>query len=182
MNNLFIFGVLSIPVIFISRRSLFKPKNHGFYRFLSWECILWLFASNYRFWFDEPLSAHQIFSWLLLLVAIYPVIAGTIQLKKKGNQGKIREDQTLFQFEKTSRLVDTGIYKYIRHPLYVSLIILTWGIFMKNTTTFLFLTSVLSTAFLYVTAILDEKECVQYFGKEYQEYRKRTKMFIPFLF
>jgi protein-S-isoprenylcysteine O-methyltransferase Ste14 len=181
MANLLIFGLLSIPVIIISRRSLFNPKTHGFYRFLSWACILWLFASNYRFWFYDPFSTNQIISWTLLFVAIYPVIAGAIQLKRKGNSGKIREDQTLFQFEKTSTLVDTGIYKYIRHPLYVSLMILTWGIFLKNTTVFLFLISVLSTAFLYVTAILDEKECVQYFGKEYLEYRKRTKMFIPFL-
>lgn len=181
MTNLIIFGLLSIPIIFISRRSLFELTSHGFYRFLSWECILWLFASNYRFWFDDPLSLHQIFSWGFLFVAIYPVTAGAIQLKEKGNQGKIREDQTLFQFEKTSTLVDTGIYKYIRHPLYLSLILLTWGIFLKGPTAGLSVIAVLSTVFLYLTAILDEKECVQYFGKEYQEYRKRTKMFIPFL-
>lgn len=182
MTNLFIFGFLSLPVIFISRRNLFKPKSHGFYRFLSWECILWLFSSNYRFWFVDPLSTHQIFSWTLLFVAIYPVIAGTIQLKKKGNSGEPREDQTLFQFEKTSTLVDSGIYRYIRHPLYSSLLLLTWGIFLKGPTAILTVVAVLSTLFLYLTAIFDEKECLQYFGNDYQEYRKRTKMFIPYLF
>ena len=109
MTNLLIFGLLSIPVIAISRRSLFKPKSHGFYRFLSWECILWLFASNYRFWFDDPLSANHIFSWMLLFIAIYPVIAGAIQLKKKGKAGEHRIDDSLYDFEKTSELVDTGI-------------------------------------------------------------------------
>lgn len=181
MTNLLIFGLLSFPVICISKRNLFKPKSHGFYRFLSWECILWLFASNYRLWFNDPLSTHQIFSWLLLFIAIYPVIAGTIQLKKKGNSGKLREDQTLFQFEKTSTLVDSGIYKYIRHPLYSSLIFLTWGIFLKNTTLFLFVIAAFSTVFLYLAARFDEKECLEYFGEKYTGYMKRSKRFIPFL-
>lgn len=182
MESLVIFTVLSIPIIILSWRALFNIRSHGFYRFLSWECILWLFVSNYRFWFDAPLSTHQIFSWLLLFVAIYPVIAGAIQLKKKGNSGKLREDQSLFQFEKTSTLVDSGIYKYIRHPLYLSLIFLTWGIFLKNTTLFLFVIAVFSTVFLYLAARFDEKECLEYFGEKYAGYMKRSKRFIPFLF
>ena len=34
---------------------------------------------------------------------------------------------------------------------------------------------------LYLTAIFDEKECMDYFGEKYKEYMKRSKMFIPFL-
>jgi len=100
-------------------------------------------------------------------------------LKKVGKPAKIRGEETLFEFEKTSELVDTGIFKTIRHPLYSSLIFLTWGIFLKQPTAFLLVISVLSTVFLYLTAISDEKECIRYFGEKYVEYRKRTKMFIP---
>lgn len=49
MEKLILFGVLSLPLIFISRRNLFAPASHGFYRFFSWECILWLLLSNYKF-------------------------------------------------------------------------------------------------------------------------------------
>lgn len=182
MERLIIFAVLSIPVIILSWRTLFDVRSHGFYRFFSWECMLWLFASNFRFWFDDPFSLKQICSWILLVYSIYPVVAGTVQLKKAGKPGGNREEKALYNFEKTSELVDTGIYKYIRHPLYSSLIFLTWGIFLKNTTVFLFLVALLSTAFLYLTAWFDEKECIRYFGEKYAEYMKRTKRFIPYLF
>jgi protein-S-isoprenylcysteine O-methyltransferase Ste14 len=44
------------------------------------------------------------------------------------------------------------------------------------------LVSLVSTVFLYLTALFDEKECIDYFGTAYREYMKRSKMFIPFLF
>ena len=181
MGNLLVFGILSLPVIAISRRTLFNPRSHGFYRFFSWECIIWLLASDYKFWFDDPFSFKQILSWILLFGAVYLVIAGVIQLKKAGKPIKERNEKALYDFEKTSSLVDTGIFKYIRHPLYASLIFLTWGIFLKNMNGQLFLTAMLSTVFLYATAVFDEKECIHFFGNPYRDYMKRCKRFVPFL-
>lgn len=181
MERYLIFGILSVPIIALSWRTLFNISSHGFYRFFSWECIVWLLASNYKFWFENAFSKRQLFSWLFLFLGAYLAIAGTILLKRVGKPIKNRKEENLFEFEKTSELVDTGIFRYIRHPLYSSLIFLTWGIFLKNPNGQLFIASVLSTAFLYSTAIFDEKECIKYFGNRYREYMKRTKRFIPFL-
>jgi protein-S-isoprenylcysteine O-methyltransferase Ste14 len=181
MEKYLVFGFLSIPIVVLSWRTLFDIRSHGFYRFFSWECIAWLLASNYKFWFDNPFCVRQIFSWIFLFIGAYLVIAGVIWLKKAGKPIKSRDEEALFEFEKTSQLVDTGIFKYIRHPLYSSLIFLTWGIFIKNITVFLFFVAALSTAFLYLTAIFDEKECIKYFGDKYREYMKHSKRFIPFL-
>ena len=182
MATLIIFLILSIPVIYISRKYIVKPKTHGFYRFLAWECILWLFASNYKYWIIAVLSIHQIISWLFLFISIYPVVAGTVLLKKKGKQKESQREENLYNFENTSALVDTGIYRYIRHPLYLSLILLTWGIYFKNMGIVLLFVSILSTLFLYITARFDEKECIAYFGEKYLNYINRSKMFIPFIF
>jgi protein-S-isoprenylcysteine O-methyltransferase Ste14 len=182
MFKIILFIILSIPVIIISWRSLFSLKSHGFYRFVSWECIIWLFTSNYPFWFEDPLSLQQIFSWIFLLASAYTIIAGVITLKRKGKAGKDRDDSNLYTFEKTSELVDTGIYKYIRHPLYASLLYLTWGICLKNPTLVLLLVSVASSVSLLITALFDEKECTEVFGEEYREYMKRSKRFVPFVF
>lgn len=181
METLIVFGILSVPVLILSRRTLFNIRSHGFYRFFGWECILWLVASNFRFWFDDPFSVKQIFSWILLISSIYPVVAGIMQLKKAGKPVHDRDDKLLYDFEKTTKLVDTGIYRCIRHPMYSSLIFLTWGIFLKNPTVFLFLIAWLSAAFFYLTSIFDEKECIGYFGDQYVEYMKRSKRFVPFL-
>lgn len=183
MNRLILFGILSIPVIIISWKTMFSLKTHGLYRFLSWECILWLFASNYTCWFNDAFSPYQIISWIFLFTAGYLVIAGAVTLRKRGRPGENeRQSNTLYGFEKTSQLVDTGIYKYIRHPLYASLLFLTWGIFFKNLTIFLLFISLLSTLFLYLTALFDEKECIRVFGDPYREYMKRSSRFVPYIF
>jgi protein-S-isoprenylcysteine O-methyltransferase Ste14 len=182
MELLFIFGLLSIPLIIISRKSVFKPGSHGFYRFFAWEGILLLFVSNYRYWFDDPFSFRQIVSWIFLFISLYPAIAGVILLKKHGNSRNTREDQSLLAFEKTTLLVETGIYKYVRHPMYSSLLFLTLGIFLKHISAGSFIVTVWSSVFLLGTAFMDEKECIAYFGEVYKDYMKRTKRFIPFLF
>jgi protein-S-isoprenylcysteine O-methyltransferase Ste14 len=182
MTRLIIFIVLSIPIIILSWRTIFNTKSHGFYRFFSWECIIWLLATNYTFWFKDPFLIHQIFSWILLLLSIFLVATGVLELKKGRNKDSYRNEGNLYQFEKTTNLVESGIFKYIRHPLYSSLLFLTWGIFLKNPQAELFIVSGFSTLFLYLTAIHDEKECVAFFGNKYSEYMSKTEMFIPFIF
>ena len=178
---LILFGILSVPVIAISWRTLFNVKSHGFYWFISWECIIWLFVNNYRFWFENPFDLKQIFSWISLIISGYLVLMGVLLMKKMGKPGKKRYEKTLYQFEKTTVLIDTGIFGYIRHPLYSSLLFLTWGIFLKNTSVDLLVIALLSTLFLYLTAFFEEKECIIFFGEKYKQYMKRSKMFIPFI-
>jgi protein-S-isoprenylcysteine O-methyltransferase Ste14 len=116
------------------------------------------------------------------LGAIYPVVAGIIMLKKRGKPKKSRKDNTYYKFEETTELVESGIYKYIRHPMYCSLLLLTWGIFLKNPVSDALLASLAASLFLFLTAIFDEKECIAYFGEKYRDYMKRTKRFIPYIF
>jgi protein-S-isoprenylcysteine O-methyltransferase Ste14 len=181
-KEIVLFIILSVPVIIVSWRALFNIHSHGFYRFLSWECILWLFVCNYRYWFVNAFGIKQLISWFLLVFGGYLVIAGFLKLKGVGNSEKRKDEMTLYKFERTTELIDQGIFKYIRHPLYSSLIFLTWGIFFKNTTLGLLVISVISTLCLYITARFDERECIAYFGDIYQEYMIRSKMFVPFLF
>jgi protein-S-isoprenylcysteine O-methyltransferase Ste14 len=84
--------------------------------------------------------------------------------------------------EKTTELVTTGVYRYIRHPFYSSLLFLGWGILFKKLSWIGVLLAVLTTIFLIITARKEEIENIQFFGANYQEYMKRTKMFVPFLF
>jgi len=182
MNAYILFILLSIPSLYFSWRTLFTIKSHGFYRFFGWECIIWLFCFNYPYWFTNPFSINQIFSWTLLFAAAYLAIAGSIMLLKHGKASHTREDETLFHFEKTTGLIQTGVYRFIRHPLYASLIYLGWGIYLKNPLLKDLIFAVLLTVFLYLTSRFDEDECSVYFGEDYRSYMSRSKMFIPFVF
>jgi protein-S-isoprenylcysteine O-methyltransferase Ste14 len=88
----------------------------------------------------------------------------------------------LFGIEKTTELVTAGVYRYIRHPAYSSLIFLAWGTFYKQPSWVGFSLAVIATSFLTMTAKMEEIENIKFFGDAYKSYMKKTKMFLPFLF
>jgi protein-S-isoprenylcysteine O-methyltransferase Ste14 len=182
MWKIIAFVVLSIVLVYISRSSLRAPRSHGFYRFFAWEFILALFLLNVEVWFQDPGSWHQLISWFPLILSIIPLVFGIHALRARGKPVQQREGEPrLLAFEKTSTLVTTGIYHYIRHPLYCSLLLLTWGIFFKAPSGLGLFLALGATVFLVLTARADEAECIRFFGADYQEYIKKTKMFVPFI-
>jgi protein-S-isoprenylcysteine O-methyltransferase Ste14 len=178
-----IFAVASLLITAISWKSLGNPRSHGFYRFFAWEAILALFLLHVRFWFDKPFSWNQIVSWFLLIVSLIPLAFGVHSLRTRGKPTDRREDDSsLLAFEKTTALVTNGIYHYIRHPLYSSLFLLTWGIYLKSPSLLGTVLAIVATVFLILTAKADEAECTNFFGVAYAEYMKSTKMFVPYVF
>ncbi len=186
LSKVIIFIVLSGGLAYFSRTSLIAPRSHGFYRFLAWECILALLLvvfQNFSRWFGDPFSIRQLVSWFLLSVSLVPVIWGVYLLRRAGKpQADSRQDPALIGIEKTTRLVTRGIYRYIRHPLYSSLLLLSWGFFFKGPSWLAGALALGATLFLVATARAEEVENIEYFGPEYPSYMERTKMFIPFLF
>jgi protein-S-isoprenylcysteine O-methyltransferase Ste14 len=183
MTQWMLFAAGSLVLIAISWKSLQHPRSHGFYRFFAWECMLGLFLVNVKFWFYEPWAWNQIIAWLLLFVCLIPLGFGIHSLRTRGKPTQQRAgDASLLAFEKTSALVTGGIYHYIRHPLYSSLFLLTWGIFFKSPALTRLTLAMLSTLFLVLTAQADETECIHFFGTPYVEYMKHSKMFIPYVF
>ncbi len=178
-----IVAILAVVIAIISRASLLKLRSHGFWRFFAWEFILFLIAFNLGAWFVDPWSWHQMIAWLLLFSALVPLFFGVRTLITRGKPTSIRDGEPqLLAFEKTTKLVTTGIYHYIRHPLYSSLLLLTWGAFYKLPSLLAGGLAIASSICLYLTAIADEKECIRYFGDDYHDYIKVTKRFIPFIF
>lgn len=177
------FVVLSAALTYLSRASLRAPESHGFYRFFAWECILALAFVNLAAWFRDPFSWNQLLSWTLLFGCLIPLIVGTRALVDKGRATAQRSGEPqLLAFEKTTVLVTTGIYAYIRHPLYSSLLLLTWGIFFKAPGVWAMLLAGAATLFLIFTARADEAECTRFFGEPYRAYMKKTTRFLPYLF
>lgn len=176
------FAVVSAFLIYVSRKSLLHPRSHGFYRFFAWECILVLVLLNAPHWNENMFSFHQIVSWLFLLASIFLVVHGVHLLKVVGKPDPNRPDAELLGFEKTSRLVTVGAYKYIRHPIYSSLLFLAWGAFLKDFSLPGLVLVLIASFFMILTAKKDESECLQHFGNEYRTYMQGTKRFIPFLF
>ncbi len=185
MARILIFAGVTGALAWISRASLAAPRSHGFYRFFAWECIVALVLLNavsVAQWFAEPLSPRQLASWLLLMASIVPVILGPRELRIRGRQDAARtSDASLLAFEKTTRLVTSGVYRYIRHPMYSSLLLLAWGIFLKRPDWVAGGLTVVATGFLVATAKAEEGENLRFFGADYATYRQKSRMFIPFI-
>ena len=183
MSGWIIFVLLSVPIVYVSRASLRSPRSHGFYRFFAWELILALAILNVAVWFDRPFSWNQIVSWFLLVISCVPLAFGVHALRSRGRPAGQREgDPTLIAFERTTSLVTTGVYRYIRHPLYSSLLFLAWGIFFKDPSWLGAALAIAATAALFAMAKADEAECIRFFGPEYAQYMKTSERFVPFLF
>ena len=109
------------------------------------------------------------------------VIQGLLGLRQLGKPSQHREDDTLLALEKTTQLVTGGIYRWIRHPMYSSLLFLVWGACLKQLTWQSLALTAAATAFLTATACVEERENVAFFGNAYTAYQKHTRMFIPFI-
>ena len=176
------FVIVSAGIVAVSWRSLRHWRSHGFYRFFALESLLVLILLNAASWFVDPFCTRQIVSWSLLTGSTALALHGFYLLRRFGKPGgeSIRLSTNL-PLENTSTLL-VAAYKHIRHPLYASLILLVWGVYLKQPSLLGSLSALAATAFLYTTAIAEERENHQRFGEEYEAYVAKTKRFIPFVF
>jgi len=181
MIRLAIFVALSLPIIWVSRRSLPHPGTHGFPRFFAFEALLALLVLNVPHWFRQPFRVPQLASWVFLCVSALLVVWGFVLLRRLGGFRPSAEVEPEYGWEKTGRLVTAGVYRYIRHPMYSSVLFLAWGALLKRVTPATLALGAVATASLVLTAKTEEAENVKRFGTEYLEYMKRTRRFVPFL-
>jgi protein-S-isoprenylcysteine O-methyltransferase Ste14 len=170
--TVFIAGTILI-ILFSWFLSIKFKRYHGIARFFAFESVFILTLLNYKVWFINPFSPLQLISWFLLIFSAYVVITGYLLLKRKGKPDN--------NFENTSLLVKSGIYGYIRHPLYLSIVLLGTGIMLKDMKPVQLCLGVITLIAVFITARIEEKEMIAKFGNEYRLYMKETKMFIPFI-
>jgi protein-S-isoprenylcysteine O-methyltransferase Ste14 len=183
MIGVALFLVGSAAILWLSWRSLSSPRAHGFYRFFAFELIWLLIVRNIPVWFHNPFSIRQFASYLLGLVSILLAIEGFRLLRRIGRPAAAAAQRTSLGFENTTSLVTSGVYRYIRHPLYASLFALDWCAWLKAPLAIAnFALALAAAGFLLATAVIEEKENLARFGAEYSAYMKRTRRFVPFLF
>ena len=71
-----------------------------------------------------------------------------------------------------------GLYKFVRHPIYLSFIVAFWAAPTMTAGRFLF--AAVTTAYIVVGIFLEERDLVDYFGDDYRNYQKRVAALIPF--
>jgi len=131
-------------------------------------------AINFGNGIELNLSYWMIFGALIFLIGYYFEVVGDRQLRNHvtnpSNKGK---------------LIDTGLWKYTRHPNYFGEAVIWWGIFLfvlAGGVPWYFVFSPITITILirFVSGVpLLEKRMSKYIG--WKEYAEKTSIFIPFL-
>jgi protein-S-isoprenylcysteine O-methyltransferase Ste14 len=171
MIKTIVFGILALLIFRKFRPALSRPSSHGFYVFFAFESLLVLFYLNMGP--GEGPAGHWIPSAILLAAAALTAVSGFWALKRYG--------MAVDDWEDTTRLIDRGIFRYIRHPLFAGLMLLAMGIFIRRVTGFAALACFMVLLFLFLASRAEEKENLEKFGDDYRTYQHQTKRYIPFL-
>jgi len=80
-----------------------------------------------------------------------------------------------------NQIAVTGPFRYIRHPIYTGIYVLTFGLGLIFFSWLWYIVMIVFMPFWYIECREEEKEMLKIYGQEYSDYQNRTKMFVPFI-
>ena len=83
------------------------------------------------------------------------------------------------EYNKIKYIEKSGVYKLVRHPFYLSMILIFITFVLLFKSYILLAACIASSLILVVEAQKEEKALIEKFGKEYLDYRKITGGFFP---
>ena len=126
--------------------------------------ILWLPAVVYSIFL--PLRLGTIWSYVGFPIAIVGLIAYTWVIA------------TFATTQLSSEPVIKGPYRFSRHPMYITQLVMFVGVAIASGSWVFLLFSVVYSIVSFVTAIPEERFCLEKYGNAYREYLNRTPRWI----
>lgn len=166
---IFLLGAVGLAIVF--RQYLARPGRHEFWRLWAFVGLLGLVCLSARSWFVDAARPGQLASWFLLAVSVGLAAVAGRQLRAGGGSET--------GIEPTTILVTEGIYRHLRHPLYLSLLLLVAGAWLKAVSWPSTAAAVTTALAIWQTARVEEKELESQFGEAYRAYKARTRGFLP---
>jgi len=122
----------------------------------------------------QVLAGLQIPGLILFFLGIFMALLARHTLKENWHTAR--------DFAQPKRLVDSGIYRYIRHPIYFGSLLMGLGFELSIGSWLFFIVLVIGTPFIYKCSYKEEQLLKKWFGQEYLDYKKITNWFFPGIF
>lgn len=104
----------------------------------------------------------EVFFWVGIILSVAGIFFTLSSLSRHKHQADVDE------------LITGGIYKYVRHPMYLGWSLLVIGIPMLLDKAWTLETAPLWFIMLFLWAQSEDKELEKKFGEKYREYKKKT--------
>ena len=79
----------------------------------------------------------------------------------------------------TPSVIRKGIFRFVRHPIYLSEVLLYLGLFMVSMSLASLFILIVASIFLYFLSRHEEKLLLERFGKDYEDYMREVGMWLP---
>jgi protein-S-isoprenylcysteine O-methyltransferase Ste14 len=134
--------------------------------------IAYMINPAWMAWSSMPLPV-----WLRWSGAVFSALSVALLIWTLPTLGRNLTDTVVTRKEHT--LVTRGPYRWIRHPFYVCMALLTLGSALVAANWFIFISGVVAFALLALRSRVEEEQLAARFGDAYLDYRKRTGRFLP---
>jgi protein-S-isoprenylcysteine O-methyltransferase Ste14 len=110
------------------------------------------------------------------------VLCGALLLFYRSHADLGRNWSISLQIRNEHRLVTTGIYRFIRHPMYASFFLLAIAQVLLLSNWLAGLTGLVGVGILYAFRVRqEERMMIERFGADYQDYMAHTARLIPWI-
>lgn len=137
--------------------------------------IDFIFLQNLKFQF------FGLIGLALVMIGGYLRMKARLQLRKKAGFDNLVSTSRL-QIVEGQQLLRDGLYKHVRHPLYLGEILRNFGIVSIFSSGYGILLVIIGAVFLLLRIKLEEEMLIKAFGSDYEDYKRKTKRLIPYIY
>jgi protein-S-isoprenylcysteine O-methyltransferase Ste14 len=118
--------------------------------------------------------------WLTLILQGIALWGMAVSMGRSGTARFLGIDQALGRnsSEHTDELVVDGLYRWVRHPIYLFSLVFIW--LMPEMSMNILGLNLGLTLYLFIGTWFEEKKLEAAFGETYTRYKQKTPMFFPF--
>jgi protein-S-isoprenylcysteine O-methyltransferase Ste14 len=175
-----IYGVCILYIIYWLVGSIKRKEKHeivmavGAWLFISLCFESFGSLSRLEYWQIESPSYLKIIAMVFLVSAGLIFLISSQTMRRKGNPEK--------GWEHTTELVETGIFGLVRHPIYLSSLFAIVGVCLHKISLVSIVVTPIGGVLFFLAAWYEDAYNEKKFGDVYREYRKKTKLFVPFIY
>ncbi|MHA1940947.1 MAG: methyltransferase family protein [Candidatus Hodarchaeales archaeon] len=115
--------------------------------------------------------------WINIFGLIFTAIGMVFELYTQISLGK--QFSAYLHIRNDHKLIMTGPYKYIRHPMYTALTMVLFGLFLASSNVYVGLPLPIFVLVIGLRIGREEEVLIEKFGNDYITYMKTTGRFIP---